>query len=138
MTKKGEKKEKIKHSVFLITISTNKPHADKNIEDKFRDSVEDIFKNNLKNILFEKRKDKTFDPQLIKNYSVKYSLERGKEKNVLHAHILIEIDHYMILGIEMTPIREYYAEMFGTNVYMYVEATGSNVKAMEEYIFKDV
>lgn len=131
-------KKKIKQSVFLITISPNKVDMSPEKEKEFTDSISDIFKNNLKNILYEKRPDQEFSENKIKSYSVKYSIEKGKIKGRIHAHILLDISHEMILGINHQPIREYYEEMFGSKVHINIQATGNNVKAMSEYIFKDV
>lgn len=157
MVKGSENEDKIKHSVFMITINTNKNLAKKyvknnaekllGVQDKYTQS-DDVqkFNRSIKFIftapkvyeyIIEKRPGHTFDPKKIIKYGWKYSIEQGKKFGKIHAHIMMKIDHKMFIGINQEKIRTFYKNMFGTSIHLNIQARGNALKSWEDYIFKD-
>ena len=131
-----DKKVKKAHSVFLITLNSNKNFNDTETTD-FESDIREIFKTNFFNILQDRRTDVIFTKDLIDNYKIQYSIEKGNIAKKTHSHILIEIDHHGILMINKPLITAYFKKKYGTNIYMNIIPRGNNVKNMEDYIFKN-
>lgn len=104
--------KKLKHSVFLLTINTNKaldPHLEKQFTD-FHDSFKCVVENlTTKSDNFHKvikwKEEK--DWSLIKDMEVKSHLEIGPKTGYLHSHSLIHIAHYSNIHLDGPAIQKF-------------------------------
>jgi hypothetical protein len=133
-----DKSEKEKHSIFMITINTNKA-LDKNMTDKFARSLVYLFsKPKVYEYIVEKRPGEIFKESKISKYTFKLgSIEIGKKFKKVHVHIMLKIDHYMFIGLNQKKIRDFYYNMFGTKIHLDIKARGNELKSWSDYMFKD-
>jgi hypothetical protein len=134
---KNVKKPRKHTSIFFITISSNKTLPNDMLK-TFNDSIPDVFDKNLISILKAPNEDVEFDPKMIDDYNVKIGYERGPQKKKDHAHVLITIHHHTMLTINHAPIRDYYEKMLGTKIHLHIDAMGSNIEKMQNYLFKNL
>jgi hypothetical protein len=135
--KKSKDPNKVNHSVFMITINTNK-HLDEKNTQTFENSIKFWMATpKVYEYLVEKTPGGVFDPNKIVKIKTKYSIEVGKLQSKTHAHALIEVDHKMMLGVNLAKLRSFYKNLLGTNIHLDVKARGNNLKSWEEYMFKD-
>lgn len=140
-----QKKEKLHHSIFTISLNSNKNLNQSQII-QFDKSLNFLFsKPKVFEYLKEKRKNYKFDPLLIENYKWKKKIERGKKYKRIHAHIIVLLDHRMILEFNEKKIRYYYKNFIHSlgydieksKIHLDIHGKADNVKNWEDYMFKE-
>ena len=147
-----EKKAKIKktisdrlhHTIFAITLNTNKEMTEDQRK-KFDNSLSYIFsKPKVYEYLIEKRDGMIFDKNKIVNYEYKKKIEVGGNLNRTHAHIILKIDHNMILKLDEKKIRNFYEKFLpdlgfkeNNKIHLNIVGKKNDVLSWEDYMFKE-
>jgi hypothetical protein len=135
---KKQKKTKINHSVFFITINTNKK-LDQANRKKFEDSIKWLLGvPKIYEYITDRNIPGPIDVSKILKLKTKYSIEVGEKLGHVHSHIMVSIDHLLCLQFDQKKIRTFYKNLIGDKVYLNIIPRGRPEKSREEYIFKDV
>lgn len=101
--------EKFKHTNILLTINTNQRYQDndanlQNDVEVFDGTVQNIL-NNINNYCKFPDGD-NWNDNSIKDVSIDYIVEKGTQKNCIHAHALVKIKHNTKLQLDFKKIQE--------------------------------
>lgn len=138
--KQHDKSNKISHSVYLITINTNKPinKIDSKYKKEFENVMDNLYKNNLI-IEFFRYSNKPPSSEIPYDDIVKYSIqtnnEIGKLVNMLHNHSVIHISHTKRIQVSIPLLRSFLKRILGS-VYLNVRAFDDNQQYAIDYVNK--
>jgi len=118
--------KRVKFSSFLLTINPNQSYdpgdvkSIKKASKKLKKSIDGLFNegNIGKLIKINNEKDKEKDKkEIIRDINIHKSLEYGKEKGKLHAHLFVVINHYSKIQLDNQKIRSELKEDLGSIYY---------------------
>lgn len=120
--KRTERKVKTKKSNWFVTINTNKRYADDDPDLENDEAVlEEIIVGVLENIgeyMTVQVADHKWATEHIHNVVTDYVIERGQKTKMLHAHILIKVDHTSNIKFQYGKIKEHIMNELGLdNIY---------------------
>lgn len=141
-----QRKKKLKHSYYLITINTNESYYEGNeksikLEEATDRAIMKLFNEHLPDFVKVKvNKRPTQDgitEDLIENVKVDYGLERGNKQGRLHVHATLLIDHRSCLWIDSKSAQKVFVDLMSEEG---IELAGSyvNYKLMENLIQKEL
>lgn len=140
---KKDVSDRLHHSLFIITINTNKS-MNMDQAHYFNESLNFLFSPpKVYEYLKEKRDGKTFTQSKIFGYKFKKKVEIGKKFGRAHGHIILNIDHRMILALNEAKIRAFYLNMLGemgfinNKIHLNIKGKNNDAKTWEDYIFKE-
>lgn len=130
---------KLKFSLFMITINTNKDVNKMSSEDKakFKHFINKLYDSN-KPIIIELLEDRRgYDPkQFIHDYEIKDYFEVSPTSNRLHNHALLRVQHNGMLYVNQAMLREMADKVVGSKVHLNVRGANDSKTMIEQYIKK--
>ncbi len=119
--------DRIRKSVFALTMNTNKPINKLSPEDreKIKKIMNHLFiDDNIIDFVDCRDGGGCFreNPELLIEKRWDYKFEVGEKFHKLHAHALIEIDHRTILTLDISGLKSLFREFFGWNWHINVSA----------------
>lgn len=147
-------RSRLAHSRWLITINTNQVFygTEDNFQseyDRIRGVIDKLFVTELghnaprffpikrSGAFYDRTKEHRYTNQYIKGIRSRIAGEIGTQKNCLHFHIVVEIQHYTYLNIAVATIRNDLVKEYGKNLFVNVKALRGNSRDIaEQYIQK--
>lgn len=134
--RKRERTPKLKSTVVMVTLNSNKPLASMSAEDKkaFKEMAAQIFS---KDVIPEFLSDRTHDDpkEVIKDIESSYHFEVSGA-DLLHLHGLIKIVHTGFLKWHANRVRDLAVKMLGHNVYLNTPISSDPILAWKQYTEK--
>jgi hypothetical protein len=131
-------KGKVKSSVYLITINSNKTleSLNKNEKKQFKDYVDFIFaEQNLKdNYIIDNHGDDIND--IIESIDIEHHFEISPVTNRLHCHAYINIQHHGHISFKINDIRALAAKIFKDKIYINLSVSSDPTIAIKNYTRK--
>lgn len=138
---KSEKKDvgkKIKSSVFLITINSQKDYQKMSAaqRDRFKKMTNYLFtENNIMKFLLDKNSPDDNEKNL-ESIEMKHNLEIGEIAGRYHLHALVNVTHTSMYTVELAKLKMFLEKSLGYRPFVNVTVSSDPSKAMEQYINK--
>lgn len=143
--KERKASSRIKHSLFFITINTNKRFTElteecQNLANKLSTIANDLFDNpiNVRELIISK--DKTpneIEEAIVEIGSFDGEIELGSESHNLHLHGVLPISSRIPILLNLTKIRERLYEEFKYKLHLDVFKIADSSKTLLEYAKKN-
>lgn len=141
LTNQKGKSKGIKHSIFFITVNSNKSEKSADyatVKQKMNNIFAYIFNNqNVKKYIIERYTGEVIPDSKISDISVEYAFETGNKMKRLHGHAIVKIDHYSNVQFNLSPFRQVVNQYMGYTVYVNVSSKRDPTKDLQDYILKE-
>ncbi len=135
----AEPAPKVKSSVWLVTINSQKDLSNMSTEQKiiFKDFAEWIFDKDRFVSYYLNDLTSPNDPaKNIKDLSIAYQFEVGGQQGRLHLHAIVNLKHTGHFKFKANELRSFAKSSLGYNVHLDAPVRSDDVAAMSEYVAK--
>ena len=138
-----ERKQRLKHSNFYITINTNKrfQEAQEGLREfvtRFKATLAGIF-DNIVNYIVINEQGVEWDTKYICGVNNEYTIERGGKNETIHCHALVRITHRTSVSLDYKKLRTKVQEdMDLPSIHLHIKLYRSAHDALQNYLHKDV
>lgn len=139
--KKIPKEERLKQSNFFITVNSNqrvnnKSARDRNLVARFQEVCE-VFCNNIEKFIDTRPGYRIDDKRTVE---IVPQIEISDDRNLLHIHITVEIQHYSNITMNLTRMRKYFEHNMKSNCKVFVKwypgSQITNSDRIKNYVLK--
>jgi len=139
--KKKPTKPKLRSSIWLFTLNTNKDFRklDLTFKKKFEKLCKFLFEgNHICDFVVDSRNPgvKIEDNENIKTCDTQFQLEIGSKFHKFHSHAILKIEHTGNLTFEANKLRKFMYKLFGYNLHLDSTVSSDHALMMRRYVEK--